>query len=1177
MSRRAPIFVICILLYSLSLHGQQMGVCNQQAPSSGTSPDTTYICVGQIVLKVQRLSRSSHSDAFIPLNQQISANLSIALGSAHVFALKSPNTTLQELARSINTSTASLGLHAQVLSGKAPNTNTLQITSNTQNTSQPLQIDGSLSEAPPSQSEQPPTATPSFPFTSGTPDYKLSLDSNQSAAPPILIRTSSGAIADLRTTSYVLAGSAKPMVTLILGSEGSSLCRSFSMNDLTKCHVEYLLARRLLQQDVVIAVADTREAVSVRNDILSDSQQFMLVNGERLSLNLAPYSYDPDTDVVVSLYRVVEGCKLYAGDTADWVTISLPRPPPPAAGPQLANGIVVGASKIFDAFALKNMLNATATQLASISGFSSTPIVAALGTLQGVTRDTSFLALQATTTPLPTISSTASQGLTNNTSGSTTLPVQGSPGIVTVQCPDGSLPSIGTGGVQACTASPGTTGSSSSVTTVPAGSTQQGTSSQATQQSSQTMSSGGFAGTVPTAPTSTALAAPTNISVSSSDILAEQVELNSQITTLRLLLQGANSDQYLTSNGKAVAVRQQTTLGFTVSLDPPRQYKHAVAEVRIIVVPPQGRGSVSIMNLLPTDKTYNVAKVTSKQNSFGAGVALEPVSVGGNVGRSKDRLYLAKDTDTLALLFQSQDVPPVDRPIWQSLHDQIRGTVSDNPLDPCDPLVASTDGATIFGWQFRPVLGEEYVRGGQRQVFAQLALPASLQSRYEPTVYVQTRWRDYNPQKQVVGAVFKDSCSVSTDQGGLAFLNPLRIRSLKVSDIGNSQVRLTATGDFYSSSMSVRSGPTNVLPTTFDGTNIEVFGSLHDILQIGDLSIVAQDGTKQPFSILTDPTKINQCGISDVTANVLPQPDGNSLVHATLTLGPAFNLSDSNDGPPQPYFLIGSTLFGVQETPYLQASCKPSQSPGSAAQCDYVFIAPTQLIRNSQDFLVEDIAWDSFKKRGTFSISPAFSALAVSSISPVDPTGVKKDPADVTVFSLSGFDFNNLDFACNDSTKSCSHVFVGTTVINAPDISSRNVATLTLTSKTFSNAKALRITVQGKKSDAEEKSIVEEWDLAFPKADASAKPSATPAFFYQGDSQTLTVSGGDVDFSTVKDVKFDGKVYYTPSTKPASSKLEFLVTTDVTKSEGHKEFTIDLLDSQGKAKTATVAIDVARR
>jgi hypothetical protein len=127
-------------------------------------------------------------------------------------------------------------------------------------------------------------------------------------------------------------------------------------------------------------------------------------------------------------------------------------------------------------------------------------------------------------------------------------------------------------------------------------------------------------------------------------------------------------------------------------------------------------------------------------------------------------------------------------------------------------------GATVFGWQFRPVLGADYIKGGQRQVFAQLALPVGLDQDYTPVVYIQTRWRTYDPQKQVVGAAYEGSCSVQINSRGITLRSPLRVKDVVVSDIGSGQVRLAASGDFFAPGMTVRSGSTSVVPTMFDGT-----------------------------------------------------------------------------------------------------------------------------------------------------------------------------------------------------------------------------------------------------------------------------------------------------------------------------------------------------------------------
>ena len=278
-----------------------------------------------------------------------------------------------------------------------------------------------------------------------------------------------------------------------------------------------------------------------------------------------------------------------------------------------------------------------------------------------------------------------------------------------------------------------------------------------------------------------------------------------------------------------------------------------MAEVRIIVIPPQNQDPVSIMTLLPSEKTYNVAKVTSHQNSFGAGVAIQPVSVGVNTGKSKDRLYLAKDTDTVALQFPLPPpvTEPIGRPLPQKAHDLIKSAVDFEELGTCPkddgvPGIDARSKAVIFGWQFRPVLGADFVQSGQRQVFAQLALPATIDESYVPTVYVQTRWKAYDPKRQVVGAVYTDSCFSRIDGGGVALVNKPKVRDLKVADLGGGQLRLTATGDFYSSAMTVLTGSSMLAPLAFDGKSVEVFANAHDLLDANDL--------RKIFVALLEPT-----------------------------------------------------------------------------------------------------------------------------------------------------------------------------------------------------------------------------------------------------------------------------------------------------------------------------------
>jgi hypothetical protein len=1035
--------------------------------------------------------------------------------------------------------------------------------------------------------------TESYPFVMATPDYVISLNAtskqdlirinderkqtgerNQEHL-SVYVEVGGGSVVDLESNNWWLDGQSKPLGLLVVGDPHGSGCEKsdFTLNEISthNCRQEFVLVRRILNGDgdiIVGAAMETGPASSypargslvIKKELLEDSDQSVFVNGRLLRQEFGPYKFENAFVNTLSIYRNKDGCRQYPKASSDWATIKIYSPLPRAPKSEVANGITVGPGKIFDTTALKKMLNDTATQLASLSGFNTSSIIGAFGNLQGLTRDTSYLGVQVTTAPLPGVTSTSAGGLTTNGTGTTTVPVPGNPGTVTVQCPDGSLPTIGTGGVQGCIAAPSGTnvlGSSSAITTVPAGTSQQTNGTTVNQQNSQTTTANSFAPTIPVVPASTAFVAPTNIGIASADVLAEQVQLNSQITTLRLLLQGASSDQYLTAGTRPTATRAQTTLGFSVSIDPPRQFKHAVAEVRIIVVPPPERADISIMNLLPSEKTYNVAKVTSNQYSFGAGVTIEAIGVGVNTGRSRDRLYLAKDTDTVALQFKGPGVALLDE------------------LSSCG-LKGVGNGATVFGWQFKPVLGEEYVKSGQRQVFAQLALPAGLNEEYDPIVFVQTVWRAYDLKKQVVGAVYEESCSMETDRNGIMLLNPVLVRDMNITDIGSGQIRLTANGDFFAPGLAIRSGAVSVSPTSFDGTNLEVFASVHDILQSGDIRIVTQNGIKQPFATTTDPAKRSTCGIAEADMTAVPRSDGNSKVHLRVKLGASNIIRDDEDGLPQPFVLIGSQVYGVQENPFLSSSnCRQAAIRSGvlpSAECNYDFLAPTSVLRNAQNFVVQDPSWDSFRKTGTITFAPSFDKLAIASTTTSDD---KSAGTNVTVLTISGFEFDRFDLPCDRPY--CLKVCVGDTcsLASAFKIFSPNEAAISLTNDKTVKPKNIRFIVSESKD-----SLGTEWDLALPKSEDSTKPSVSPAYLYKGDSQTVTVSSGDVDFSTVKHVLFDGKPYPTPPLdvpRLPTDKLTLPITTDVTKTVGRKEFTIELLGSDSKLKKLTFTIDVVLR
>jgi hypothetical protein len=607
-----------------------------------------------------------------------------------------------------------------------------------------------------------------------------------------------------------------------------------------------------------------------------------------------------------------------------------------------------------------------------------------------------------------------------------------------------------------------------------------------------------FSGTVPAALASTAFANPTNIGESASDLLTDQVQLNAQITSLQLALQGALSDQFLIKAGKTIAARQQTTLGFNIDLHPLPRYRHAVAEVRIWVFPARLSDEVSVVNLLPAAKTYNVAKITSKQNQFGAGVVVNPVNIGVAGGKTKNRLYIAKDTDTLALQYfankddhrgdswpkgaerigrSPQERLFVDLPrqieAWQTVKSFCDSDPGPDRIHVGQEQAEKLPNPLVFGWQFRPVLGADYVQGGIRPVFAQLALPVSLGTQYAPHVFIQTLWRDYDEKKQVAGAVYSGSCSIIEETDPIEMVSPLKVHSVDVADMGGGVLKVSAGGEFLAQGFSVLSGQSTIGPATFDGTRIQIFGNAASLLTTDDLKLVAEDGKITNLSM--KPNFEDACNITDATLHAIPRPDGNSWIEATINSGPRFNLTE--DKAPKPLFLIGSQVYGLHETPFLEAgdhACAQKPAVGGII-CTYHFLASTDVLRAAESYTVRDLAWDRFKYTDKIRFAPTFTALALLATNPPatpDTSAPSKCPTEVCspgklaaakpatpskpaalppVYTLTGTDFQNfrtsVNWNCPASFFNCIEVYQGLTKFtltqNNFQVTSRTVAAIT--------------------------------------------------------------------------------------------------------------------------------------
>ena len=922
----------------------------------------------------------------------------------------------------------------------------------------------------------------------------------------------------------------------------------------------------------------------------------------------------------VEVYEETQGCRKYALQYDE-------ENPPESIDVEIPilqlreftdNGIYVGAPKVYDSFLLRSKLNAAAQQLAAISPWSATAITNAYGSLQGVTRDVSYVAAQITTAATPSQATTT-------TNGSTTL----SPTVSeTAQCPGGYVASAISATGVTCTqlptqaqasqcptgyyvsqVSPASSGQAATVvcsqlpvtnpSSPPSTSlTQNNTAPQSTQVVTTNPS---LTPTVPTAPAASPLSAPTNISVSAADMLAEQVQLNAQLQMYQMLLQGSQSDQFLLKNSRAVAARAQTTIGFQISVAPPRQFKHAVAEVRVVVVPHPtpdrhfvpGAGNVSVVNLLPSQKTYNVAKITSNQKAFGAGAVIEQVNVGFTTGKSKDRLYLAKDTDTIALEYPKLTVPVLDPPFPERVLEGIEETVKEQRLHECEatwegdrPSLESS--SIMFGWQFRPVLGADYVSAGPREVFAQLALPTSLdEDGFAPAVYVQTRWREYDEKRQVVGPVFHSSCNWTRVQESVSILNPLRVHNVTWDDVGNGTLKVKAKGEFFASGMSVMSGGTNIPPAAFDGKTIQFFAPAHDLLQNGDIQLLGENGRTTLLAIATKKLKV--CGISDFSLRAVPYPDGNSRVELKLDYAPDYKPSDKDgkplDGQIHPLLLIGADVYGLQQKPYLDKS--PCDNGQDYVTCTYHFVAPTDSLRSAQTFLVRDPAWH-FSNRSTIDFAPAFTGITALSPPPSKDSSAPAEaplpparrrgsaaPAPAAVsYAVSGSGFHAFSDKCKPGSQLGLVVYVDDndgTALTCSDFTVLSDTNARLHLSSTPKGKNLKLIWDPKNANYNVMDgLPIAWDLAIPQSDKDPKVTASPAFLYAGDSRIVTFAG---TFANIVDVEFEGTVLLKPDS-PNPKTLDVPIPLSITKTPGHKELVAKTIDSKGKPGKIVLPLDV---
>lgn len=567
---------------------------------------------------------------------------------------------------------------------------------------------------------------------------------------------------------------------------------------------------------------------------------------------------------------------------------------------QEGNGISLQPPKVYDDTSLELMLNSARSQLAAVQGINQTSLVSGLGAISGGTSVQTGLGVQLTGGP-----PLGQVALTNAGPTSQTVDVTGATPSTTV------------------------------TTTLP-------------NQSTVTTTTPPTAPTV-TQPSGTAFSLPTTFGPNALNLLNEQMQLTYEITNLRLLLEGSLSDRYVL-NQPLQKVR--TTIGFPITIDPPEQYKHSVAVVEVEMESPLAEvfptdslsEAPAITAILPQEKTYNVAAVTSKQVQIGAGVATAVFQGGFSLFHGRSTYYVVQDQDTIALQLQSK------RP-----------------------------RVTSFAWQFKPVLGQQYVQSGMRQTFVQLAVPITAFAGCSGKARVSTYWREFDPKTGKSGDIIPGSLRVYPIVPVAVYNLAPHIQDVRYDDLGNGQVEVRVMGQFINGTY-VRVGSTfyqqGTPGFTLEQNLLRFTVSASDLVK-SQPKLVSRDGTEVPLENSADPEPqrflngscdsvefppklpdpairsdeaIAKCGSvsqASTTTSVLDQ--STSLLTIKVSSLPLDTLHDPDL---KEYMLnLGGHVFGLSDAPIRR------QADG----CNAIFqvAVPTDLLTNLKTYTVQPLLWSA--------------------------------------------------------------------------------------------------------------------------------------------------------------------------------------------------------------------------
>lgn len=475
----------------------------------------------------------------------------------------------------------------------------------------------------------------------------------------------------------------------------------------------------------------------------------------------------------------------------------------------------------------------------------------------------------------------------------------------------------------------------------------------------------------PALPANSAALPSQGFNVSALDALNEMMQLTAEVANLQLLLEGSLSDRFV--RGQRL-YKPRTTIGFPITITPQREYKDAVAVVEVEALnPPPSTGNTidpndrpAVTALLPREKTYNVAAITDRMTSIGGGLVSQVVNGGFSYLRGRKTYYIVQDQDTLATMHES-----------------------------------TSPQTTLFSWQFRPVLGQHYVRSGLKQTFVQLANPIRQTVGCFGMVRITTYWRKYDRQHGVLKEVYPESIRNLNYQPVPAIDQTPVLSDVEVTDIGSGQLltSLSAEGQRFLTGVYVRVGNNYYREGspgfTSDATQFRFIAPAADIARYGAF-LVTRDGRETRVLDPRDPEFLppqdTTCGMSPRPAQPLvnggpvpPAAAPRSSPHLEVSVA-AFDNSNSiltaslSGLPAQPaledyYILVGGKVFGLSDAP-IERYCghPPQAAPGAAGAppsrlvptpCDHSadgnatfrVVMPTNLLLGTTKVEVKPLFW----------------------------------------------------------------------------------------------------------------------------------------------------------------------------------------------------------------------------